>query len=544
MSFPKRFEPHSGASFRRHDGLTHRAAHIHNGQAYQEARLAHELNEYIYFTAQQLRDGPPPNYRFRSKRLPHPNIPPSLDLVRPIADACGHDYITVLCALLGSTSMALRGRYRVRVTSTWEEPLVDYWLMIGESGTRKSLLVVVLRKPFDGFATAPPEKYLLRPGEAETSKTQRKLANRQASRVARARLKGISLDFSEDAAREISVLSAETVTFLDKFKQDPPVAVRLFFENGSLRNLARLMSEQGGCASLLDAEGGIFSSRTFKDMDINLLLKAHAMEHYSHDPHNGTPCQITSPAMPMLILAQQSVLHGLLTNKEAVDRGLMARFLPTQLHAPFFKIEDTCSDSSFTDATSQYEQKIRSMLERNYTQDSDRGIQEIKTTKDAKKMLLAFKDENEILTLRASTTPAIHSILRRLPGHAARIAGDIHAWKYDDPCAAPISAEDAEYAIGISRYVLNNAAILYDIEYQTDLFFAENILSWIRRWDTEDRIPHFTSRIAQQNIRGLNKDNAIGALHLLCENNFMKEISWPSTSSTYVVNPQIFTRRF
>ncbi|MGJ3523119.1 DUF3987 domain-containing protein [Nitratidesulfovibrio sp. D1] len=544
MSFPRRFEPHSGASFRRHGDSIHSTALVHNGQAYEEELFAHALDEHINAIARKLKDGPEPNSFFRRTSFPHPSIPPSLALVRPIADACGQDYITVLCALLGSTSMALRGRYRVRVTSTWEEPLVDYWLMIGESGTRKSLLVAVLRKPFDGFATAPPKEYLLRPGEAETRKTQRKLADRQASRVARARLKGISLDFSEVAAREISALSAETVTFLDKFKQDPPVAVRLFFENGSLRNLARLMSEQGGCASLLDAEGGIFSSRTFKDMDINLLLKAHAMEHYSHDPHNGTPCQITSPAMSMLIFAQQSVLHGLLTNKEAVDRGLMARFLPIQLHAPIFKIEDTYSDSSFTDATSKYEKKIRSMLERNYTQDSARGIQEIKTTKDAEKMFLAFKDENERLALRASTTPAIHSILRRLPGHAARIAGDIHAWKYDDPCAALISAEDAEYAIEISRYVLENATNLYDIEYQRDLFFAQKILSWIKRWDTQDNILHFDSRIAQQNVRGLNKDNAIGALHLLCENHFLEDITTPKTSPIFVVNPQIFTRRF
>jgi hypothetical protein len=258
MTYPKRFEPHIQGISHRHGGPIRPAALVHNGQAYEEVRFARDLDEHINFIAQKLEDGPAPNRLFRFTRLPEPSIPPSLALVRPIADACGHDDITLLCALLGSISMALRGRYHVRVTPTWKEPLVDYWLMIGESGTRKSQLAAVLRKPFDDFAASPPEKYLLQPGEADTRKTQRKLADQQASRVSRNRLKDIPLDFSGDTVREINDFSVEVVTFLENFKLNLPVTVRLLFENGGVRNLARLMSEQGGCASFLDAEGGYF----------------------------------------------------------------------------------------------------------------------------------------------------------------------------------------------------------------------------------------------------------------------------------------------
>lgn len=542
MTYPKRFEPHIRGIARRYGGSIHSAALVHNGQAYGEEHFARDLDEHIRLIAQKLEDGPAPNPLFRFTRLPQPTIPRSLALVQPIADAYGHDDSVVLCALLGSTSMASRGRYRVQVTSTWKEPLVGYWLMVGESGTRKSQLAAVLRKPFDDFAASPPEKYRLQPGEADIRKAQRKLAEQQASRVSRDWLKSAPLDFSKGTVQDINALSAKMVCFFENFKRDLPVAVRLLFENGGVRNLAHLMSEQGGCASFLDAEGGVFSSRSFKDMDISLFLKAHSMEHYAHDPHNGAPCRITCPAMPMLIFAQQSVLHGLLTNKEAVDRGLMARFLPVQLREPFFRRDDTYGDSALTDAISQYEQKIRSMLERNYTQGNARDIHEIPTTSEAAERLLAFKDENASRARRTATNLVITPFLRRLHGHAARIAGDLHAWKYDDPCAAPISAEDVEHAIEISKYVLENAVDLYDIEYQKDLFFAKKILFWIERWDTQDNILHFDSRIAQQYVRGLNKDNAIGALRLLCENNYLKEITTPKTSPIYVANPQIFTR--
>lgn len=542
MTYPKRFEPHIRGISHRHGGSIHSATLVHNGQAYEEECFTRALDEHINSLAQEMEDGPPPTRLFRFTRLPEPCIPPSLALVRPIADACGHDDITTLCALLGSISMALRGRYHVRVTPTWKEPLVDYWLMIGESGTRKSQLAAVLRKPFDDFAASPPEKYLLQPGEADTRKTQRKLADQQASRVSRNRLKDIPLDFSGDTVREINDFSVEVVTFLENFKTNLPVTVRLLFENGGVRNLARLMSEQGGCASFLDAEGGIFSSRTFKDMDISLFLKAHSMEHYTHDPHNGTPCHVTYAAMPMLIFAQQSVLHGLLTNKEAVDRGLMARFLPVGLREPFFRRDDTYDDSAFTEATSQYGQKIRNMLDHNYTQDNARDIHEIPTTPEAVERLFAFKDENASRARRTTTAFVLIPFLHRLHGHAVRIAGDLHTWKHDHPCATPISAEEVEHAIEISKYAFENAAELYDTEYQRDLFFARKILSWIKRWDSQDNFLHFDSRIAQQNVRGLNKDNAIGALQLLCENHYLAEITTPKTSPIYVANPQIFMR--
>lgn len=542
MTYPKRFEPHIRGTYRQHGDLIHSAPVVHNGQTYEEQCFARDLNEHINYIVQKLEDGPEPNRLSCFTCQPELCIPPSLALVRPIADACGHDYSTILCALLGSISMALRGRYHVRVTPAWKEPLVDYWLMIGESGTRKSQLATLLRKPFDDFAASPPVEYLLQPGEADTRKTQRKLAVQQASRVSRNRLKDIPMDFSGETIREINDLSAEVVSFLGNFKPNLQVPVRLLFENGGVRTLARLMSEQGGCASFLDAEGGIFSSRTFKDMDISLLLKAHSMEHYTHDPHNGTPCQVTYAAMPMLIFAQQSVLHRLLTNKEAVNRGLMARFLPIQLSMPYMTKNDVHGDSAFNEALSQYEHKIRNMLETNYTQDNFRYIHEILTTPEADERLLEFKDENARHEIYTNTPPALIPFLRRLHGHAIRIAGDLHAWKHERPCAAPISAEEMGHAIEISKYALENATNLYDIEYQRDLFFARKILSWIKRWDTQNRTLHFDSRIAQQNVRGLNKDNAVGALHLLCDNHYLAEISTPKTNPIYVANPQIFRR--
>lgn len=543
MTYPKRFEPHIRGTYRQHGDLIHSAAVVHNSQTYEEQRFTRNLNEQINCIAQKLENGPRLYPLVRFTGPPENCIPPSLALVRPIADACGHDYATILCALLGSISMALRGRYYVRVTPTWKEPLVDYWLMIGESGTRKSQLATLLRKPFDDFAASPPAEYLLQPGEADTRKTQRKLAVRQASRVSRNRLKDIPMDFSEETIREINDLSAEVVSFLGNFKPNLPVTVRLLFENGGVRTLARLMSEQGGCASFLDAEGGIFSSRTFKDMDISLLLKAHSMEHYTHDPHNGTPCQVTYAAMPMLIFAQQSVLYGLLKNEEAVERGLMARFLPIELRMPYSRKDDAHGDSAFTEALSRYEHKIRNMLEHNYTQDNARDIHEIQTTQEAVERLLAFKDENAKHARCTDTVLALIPFLNRLHGHAIRIAGDLHAWKHDRPCAAPISAEEMGHAIEISKYALKNAAYLYDIEYQKDLFFAKKILSWIERWDTQDSILHFDSRIAQQNVRGLNKDNAIGALQLLCDNHYLADITTPKTNPIYVANPQIFMRQ-
>lgn len=472
---------------------------------------------------------------------PKPSIPESMNFVRDIARHTKTDELVVFLAILGITSISLRGRYRVRVTREWSEPMVDYLLFIGESGTRKSQLVEILKTPIEHFVNSPPKQYNKEPCDIQNVTKQNFAVTRHINKVMSKELANVPLDYSEEAASMLTTITQRAATFEKAHCKEIPAQPRILFDSGSLGKLPSIMAQHGGCISVLDAEGGFFAAHKFnKNSDINLLLKAHSMESYDVDPHNKRPLQIRNTAMPMVIFCQPNTLHKLLNNKEAADRGLISRFLPAlccewqgQKTLGYFLDGAKPSIDKYTD-------RIVELLNKNYTQCKNREIYEIQASDKARDIFMNFEKENSAY----SNTTSCHiclSFLRKLHGLAVRIAGDIHAWEHKDACAIQISENSAETAIRIARHIRTEAMHIYNKEHQQCIHFASKILKWIQGWDVKGPYPHFTSRKAQQSVAGLNKSTAPGALNLLCSTGYLKEVTTPDTSPIYVVNPQLWT---
>ena len=112
----------------------------------------------------------------------------------------GSSTMAALLALLGAVSIAARGRYRVVNEATHHsEALVLYVLMMAPSGSRKSALIANIRKPFSQFEN------------------------------------GFVRDENQGDGCNLE-------------------APRLFVNTGSGPQIAKIMSAQGGCASVLEAE--------------------------------------------------------------------------------------------------------------------------------------------------------------------------------------------------------------------------------------------------------------------------------------------------
>ena len=86
------------------------------------------------------------------QRRPFEELPPNIeDFAAYLSDSVGFCYNSILYAVLGCFSAATRGRFFIQLNDVWSEALVDYTVVLSGSGTRKSALMDILRRPFQNF---------------------------------------------------------------------------------------------------------------------------------------------------------------------------------------------------------------------------------------------------------------------------------------------------------------------------------------------------------------------------------------------------------
>ena len=219
---------------------------------------------------------------------------------------------------LGMLATATQGRYTLQVTPDWTEPLCVYAVAVANPGERKSSVIAALTRPAAEYET---ERREAEAADVARSKA-RASALEKAHQAAESRFasgKGSSLEDVLNAAQEAEQAQSEI-----------KYPYRLLVDDITPERLVDLMAQQGGCVTVVSAEGGIFDAmagRYDKTTNIDAYLKAHAGDTLTVDRIGRPPNHIPSPRLSMLLTVQPDVLQGLMGNNTFRGRGLCGRFL-------------------------------------------------------------------------------------------------------------------------------------------------------------------------------------------------------------------------
>lgn len=345
---------------------------------------------------------------------------------------------------LGVLSTAFQGRYTVEITPDWKETLCLYCVAVAAPGERKSAVLSALTKPIYEYEA---ERRELEAAAVAQSQTERALLEK-ALAVAQNQAASGKGDY-EAKRQEALALSAQ----LAELKELVPY--RLLVDDTTPEKLVDLMEPQGGCITVVSAEGGIFDSisgRYDRTANFDVYLKGHAGDPISVDRIGRKANYIREPRLSMILTVQPSVLGGLMDNATLRGRGLCGRFLYAMCSSKVGHREITPPTIPET-VKEAYRQFVRSLLT-GEAWGIIRLSPEADTIRQEYQAHIEKKLGNEWEHMRDWGGKATGAMLRiAAMFHAATVQGD--------PTAIPISPDTMAGATAVSEFLGKHAEAAY-----------------------------------------------------------------------------------
>lgn len=464
-------------------------------------------------------------------------IPSSLkNVVQYFSLVSGWSEKCVLVAMLGYINSAMRGRYCVLIRPEWFEAVILYQLMIASPGQNKSLLHKQMNAPLEKFQGKLMSEYLSKKNSLE----QHSESIEHGKRILRSKLLKDALKKSqdEDTVIDVDIFSKELLKVSKELAQisgmaNTQLASPSFLADGfTEKKLIRLMAGAGGGQAIIQPEGTTLIKQ-IKDSKFNaeIFLKSYGMEDFSDGTVPGGVISVTDAFLNILVFLQPGVAAELYKNPRLMSSGLSARFLP--YFVPPAGAPCATPENLNAEAAALYSRKLTSMLERNYTQESNREIFRIQLEPLARQEIENFQNELRFSGYLNSCHDSLKFFADKLAGTAARIAGIIHAWRVDEPEKCDISQQTMQAGIQIARAMLPQAEYALSPRGFQAVDDAKKILEWVRR----HRHSSFTSRDIGQNSGVRTNDKIFPALDLLEQHNILTQLSVPNKPRMCLMHP-------
>lgn len=452
-----------------------------------------------------------------------------------IRSITGYHDTAILLLIISCINIAMRGRYAVRLDDNWVEQLILYSIILAESGQKKSQLLDLAVSPHKAF-----EEKLI------SSFFSQKHRQREYAAMMKKGIDKLRKDIVKKASAESREHSDEYRNFFRRIADDSSKladAVKefetggmsrpgLFIDSCTDKSLIRTMSERGGGHAIAQAEGNKLLDQ-MKDtrFDLNVFLKGYTMESYSHSTATGGETHIKNPFLNILMIVQPYIGARLYESERFAAVGLTPRFLPFFVSGLDTWHKRECGTTWYNLVT--YNSKITAMLERNYTQDSEREIYEIGVTAEAYWEIKEF--ERYIAEKHEAAGPEhMKAFMRKLHGTAVRIVGIIHAWNYDNPEEYPISREEMLAGIHIAWSIAPHAEYALNPSGLCAYKNAQEILKWVRR----HKHPRFDSKEIAQYSGVTATAKIFPALDLLEQHNMLTQLITPKKPRLCVMHPR------
>lgn len=462
-----------------------------------------------------------------------------------IAKITNTDIFSSVMALIAAISIALRSRYSVKLDENWDEMLNIYMMIAKYSGGMKSKFVEMLGIPHKKFLSQR------RHPKSQQNSTLRDLQN-DLQKAAKER-KSACIAHHTDYIRKHGEALESMKSLVEKLKclkndSDPyiiqnAVKEEIFWDVSTPLALPLKLQDHGETLAMMVPEASLLFSKFFNDKSFILLLnKCYGGESHQYDTTTpGRSIDLVNPSLNMLLMIQTNLMIKSFDDDFLNSIGFTPRVLPIfagkynelqQIDYSFVsKIDTGCMDL--------YHEKILNLLEFNFTQDNNREIWKILCEKSAYLLIKKFQKENE-LDLEAGRYKHMESFIRKLHGHAVRIAGIIHAWNYSRPHEHPITLKEMQAGICLAKIVREHANFAFDTKSRETKHFAIKILEYLLRQDWTRSLPLISASDLFGKARGLKMDKCLPALDFLEQHNFIRQHHEPKYQPLCILHPNLF----
>jgi len=383
---------------------------------------------------------------FEMDEFPIDALPKDIaDYVSQIAESTQTPVDMAGTASLSVTSTCTQGKFEIEGKSDWIEPVNTYAEIILPPSERKSAVLNGMTRPINKYESNYNRQHS---ASVEANKMQKRILERKQKALEDAIAKGkAEPDELEQMAQQIA-----------DFQEIKPL--QLYVDDITTEKLVSVLSDNGGHASLISSEGGIFDTLAgiyTKNVNIDVMLKAYSGDSIRVDRIGRESECINNPALTILLMAQPSVVSDVLSNTTFRGRGLTARFLYCM---PKSSVGNRNYRSKTIDpeVAERYEKLIFNMLQDEYTDEPEL----ITLSEEADRLLGEFAEQLEPMLVRELAD--ISDWAGKLVGNTLRIAGLLcrasvircHDF-LDKPDPLVVDGPTMANAIRLGKYYLNHA---------------------------------------------------------------------------------------
>ena len=385
-------------------------------------------------------------------------FPPEIrDYVMAVAETTQTPVDMAATAALAVLALCQQGKYRIRGKDDWIEPLNLFTVIVAEPSERKSAVISHMAGAVHRFEAAYNQQHA---DAVERSRVEKRMLEKQQRNLEEMVLKGkAQIEDLQDVSMQLA-----------NFREVMPM--RLYVDDVTTEKLTSVLSENGGTAAILSAEGGIFdmlSGIYTKNVNIDVFLKGHSGDSIRVDRIGRNSESIMNPALTVLLAVQPNVLSGMMSNGTFRGRGLTARFMYCM---PQSRVGDRLYRTQpIPDEVARcYEVTIRNLLDEEKPQTPEL----IHLSPEADKLLEAFAGEvesklkNEYSDIPDWAGKLVGAVLR-ISGLLCRAANAKCADFLDLSESAMVSPEQMTGAIAIGRYFTEHARAAYSLMGADDL---------------------------------------------------------------------------
>lgn len=433
--------------------------------------------------------------------------------------------MAAVCAL-AVLSCTVQGKFVVSPKSHYSEPLNLYFLIVANSGERKSAIVRLMTQPIYQYERKENER---RRTLMENEQVKLNSLKRQVENLER--------DGKNEKASKIRVQYRS-------IEQNQTKPLRLIADDTTPEAMTSLLANNNGVLSIITTEGGIFDTlagRYSNTISIDTVLKAYSGDPIRVDRKGREGEVINNPTLTMLLSAQDNVLAEIMKNEAFKSRGLTARILysrpKSKMGTRHFVTPDIPPDLEIA-----YQRLVSKLLEIPYPTN---GILPI--------INLSPSAQNEVIRFHDWLEPKLVDELEymeswgaKLLGNMLRIAGMLHCAKNSNaPSETSLSSETVQQAIAISKYFLHHAKCVHNLlGTDKDMQLAKHVTKKLQNQEERGLSKYQIFRLCRGSFQRVDDLNPI--LDILIEFGYLKERTHPAPTggrpraNTYLLNPNFF----
>lgn len=456
------------------------------------------------------------------------------DYVIALAESTQTPVDMAATSALAVLSVSLQGKYRIKAKDDWSEPLNTFVLNIMEPSERKSAVENAMIKPINIYES---EQNIAKAVDIEKSKIRKQILEQRQKTLISQAAKG------KAEISEIDNISEE----LANFKEEKPL--KLYVDDITTEKLTSVLADNDGRAAILSTEGGIFDTLAgiyTKNVNIDVILKGYSGDSIRVDRIGRQSESVMRPALTMLLMAQPSVLSGLMGNGTFRGRGLTARFLYC---IPVSKVGNRRYRTASVPASvyENYEKCIRNLLEDDYGNEPEHIV----LSQEADALIESFAEELE--PKLKTDYSNISDWAGKLVGNILRISGLLcrasiyrsHDFLADD-CELIVSEAVMKNAIDIGRYFIEHARAAFSLMGADEIIkLSRYVLSAIKNAG----LAELTRRDVQRLCRSFKKadelqpvlDNLVDYGYLAVIDNERYTGKGRPPAVRYAVNPYVYS---